>query len=79
MDYPTVYSNLGNNQIYAYDVDTGRTKIYKRAASAPVKMAIIGKKFVCLNSDGGLSFYKSDSQAPVSQYYLTLNNELKEF
>ena len=79
VDYPTVYSNLGNNQIYAYNVDTGRTKIYKRTSSAPVKMVIIGDEFACLNSDGGLSFYNTDSQAPVSQYYLTASNELKEF
>ncbi|MBR7080417.1 MAG: hypothetical protein IKI40_07850 [Treponema sp.] len=79
VEYPVVYSNLGNNQIYAYDVESGRTKIYRRTASAPVKMAMHKDKFICLNADGGLTWYKVDSLTPISQCYLTSNNELVEF
>ncbi|MBP5442002.1 MAG: hypothetical protein J6Y60_02060 [Treponema sp.] len=79
VEYPIVYSNIGNNQIYAYDMETNRVKIYGRTASAPVKTATIKDKLVSLNADGGLTWYKTSSETPVSQCYLSGSGELIEF
>ena len=75
VDYPLVYSNLGSSQLYAYDSDTGLTRIFQRTASVPVRMAIAGDKFVCLNADGGLTWYNKNSPVPSSQSYLTSDCE----
>lgn len=79
VEYPVVYSNLGRNQIYARDMETGRTKIYGRTTSSPVKMAILEDKFVSLNADGGLTWYKIDSQEVLCSCYLTSDLEWIEF
>ncbi len=79
LSYPVLFSNLGKNQIYGYNLETNKVKMYRRTSSLPVKMAVTKDRSVFLNMDGGISWYNPNTQTPLAEWYLTTNGEWVEF
>lgn len=74
-----LYTNLGKHQIYSYDLESGKVRMYRRTSSLPKKITCIEDRIVFLNSDGGISWYNPLSQSPMAQWYLTLDGKWVEF
>ncbi|MBQ2530334.1 MAG: hypothetical protein II547_08785, partial [Treponema sp.] len=75
----TLYTNLGKNQVYAYDIETGLVKVYRRTSSLPRKIACTADRIAFLNDDGGISWYNPLSQTAISQWYLGVDGKWIEF
>ncbi len=76
---PSVYSNLGKNQINSYNTRTNKTSVYRRSASMPLKLASTGSRIAVLNRDGGISWYNPSSQTAIADWYLSVTNNWYEF
>ena len=74
-----LYTNLGKHQVYAYNLEDGKVKMYRRTSSLPQKISCTTDRIVFLNADGGLAWYNPLSQTPMAQWYLTVNGEWVEF
>ena len=74
-----LYTNLGKHQVYAYDLETGRVKMYRRTSALPVKIASTEDRIAFLNGDGGIAWYNPLSQSPIAQWYLSLDGSWIEF
>ena len=73
------YTNLGKNQVYACNVETKKNMLYRRSASMPIKMVCNGNRIAILNRNGSISWYTTNSQAILADWYLTVNGEWFEF
>ena len=74
-----LYTNLGKHQVYAYNLEDGKVKMYRRTSSLPQKISCTTDRIVFLNADGGIAWYNPLSQTPMAQWYLTVNGEWVEF
>lgn len=74
-----LYTNLGKHQVYAYNLEDGKVKVYRRTSSLPMKISCTSDRIVFLNGDGGIAWYNPLSQTPMAQWYLTVSGEWVEF
>ncbi len=74
-----VYTNLGKNQVYACNTATKKNFVYKRSASLPVKTMCAGNTVAILNHNGSISWYNTNSQTSLGDWYLQVNGEWFEF
>lgn len=76
-----LYTNIGKNQVYAFNTKTTRNTAYLRSASIPVKVkASDANNYIAiLNKDGSISWYQKNSQTAISNWYLTTENNWWEF
>ena len=75
LSYPIVYTNLGRNQMYACNAETGRSILYRRSASMPVKTCRSEERLMVLNGNGSVSWYDIHSQGSKGDWYITETNE----
>ncbi len=75
----TLYTNLGKHQVYAYDLETGKVRMYRRTSSLPRKISSTDDRLVFLNGDGGIAWYNPLSQTPMAQWYMSLDGKWIEF
>ncbi len=79
VEYPSVFTNLGKNQMYQYNDSTEKSKLYRRTSSLPAKMVLIQDRMLVLNSDGSISWFNPLSQTALADWYFTIDNEWVEF
>ena len=79
LSYPYLYTNIGKNQIYAHNIKTSRNITYKRASAMPMKLSGNKNNTAILNKDGSISWYRPNSQAVLSNWYLTIDNNWLKF
>ncbi len=77
--YPQLYTNMGKNQIHAYNLQSRRDFTYKRSASLPLKVARNSERLVVLNRDGSISWYNPTLSGVLADWYLTTDGQWFEF
>ena len=77
--YPTLFTNLGKNQVRAYNLSSKREFTYKRSASLPIKVARNTTRLVVLNHDGSISWYNPTLSGVLADWYLTTEGQWFEF
>ena len=79
LNSPVIYTNLGKNQIYACNSASKKNFVYKRSASLPVKTKCVGNTVAILNHNGSISWYNTNSQISLGDWYLQVSGEWFEF
>ena len=79
LESSVLYTNLGKAQIYAYELESGKVRVYRRTSALPKKMAATDEHLIFLNEDGGLAWYNPASQTALSQWYLNTEGTWIEF
>lgn len=75
----TIYSNIGNSQLYSINLNTKRTSLYRRSASIPVKVQATADRLAVLNKDGSISWYNTNMQSVLSDWYMATDGSWYEF
>lgn len=74
-----IYTNIGRDKVFSYNLSTRRATTYNRSASLPMKVAQNASRFVVLNKDGSVSWYNADIQQVLADWYLTKDGNWYEF
>ena len=74
-----LYTNIGKTSVRSYNLSTRRDFSYRRSASMPVKVVKNGGRLAVLNSDGSISWYNSDVNSVLANWYLTVDGQWFEF
>jgi len=79
LDNGTLFTNIGKNKVYSYNLSQKKRFSYNRSASIPLKVTANGKRVVILNRDGSISWCTATSQNLQANWYLTVDNQWFEF
>lgn len=71
----TMFTNIGKNVIYSYNIKKNKKNIYKRSASIPKMIAQNGENILILNSNGSVTWANAKKNKLICDTYLTQNNE----
>ena len=74
-----LYTNIGKNKLYCYNMTTKKNFAYNRSASIPKSVAQNGSRVVILNNNGSISWCGSGSAALQADWYLTTDEQWYEF
>ena len=74
-DDTTLFTNIGRNFIYSYNTKGNKKMNFNRSASIPLKVSQNGDYVVIINTNGSISWAKSNSNAIISDWYLRSNDE----
>ena len=74
-----LFTNIGKNKIYCYNINTKKIFSYNRSASIPQKAAKNGKRVAILNYNGSISWADDSSNNILADWYLTTNDQWYEF
>ena len=74
-----LFTNIGKNKIYCYNINTKKIFSYNRSASIPQKAAKNGKRVAILNYNGSISWADDSSNNIVADWYLTTDDQWYEF
>ena len=74
-----LYTNIGKNKLYCYNMTTKRNFAYNRSASIPKSVAQNGSRVVILNDNGSISWCGTSSQTLQADWYLTTDEQWYEF
>ena len=78
--YGTVlYTNIGKNKLYCYNMTTKKNFAYNRSASIPKSVAQNGGRVVILNNNGSISWCNANSSTLQADWYLTTDEQWYEF
>lgn len=66
-----LYTNIGNDKLYIYNLRTRKNFQFDRSASMPLKVSESGDKAVVLNYDGSISWHDTSSAKVLASWYLT--------
>lgn len=75
----TIYTNIGKNNIRAYNTKTRREIPMARSASLPLKLDRSGNRIAVLNRDGSISWYSSENGQVIADWYMTTEKQWYEF
>ncbi len=73
-----LYTNIGKNKIYCYNLKSKKRFSYNRSASIPLKIIQNGNRVLILNWDGSIS-WAGVSSALLADWYLTKDDQWYEF
>ena len=76
---PYVFTNIGKNQVRAYNIYTRKTTTFTRSASMPLKTTVSRDRLAVLNRNGSISWYNPASKTLLADWYLTVDGEWFEF
>lgn len=79
LEYPFVFTNIGKNQVRSYNITAGKTTVFRRSASMPLKAAASKDRVAVLNYNGSISWYNPSSQILLADWYLTTDGDWIEF
>lgn len=79
LEYPFVFTNIGKNQVRSYNISAGKTTVFRRSASMPLKAAASKDRVAVLNYNGSISWYNPSSQILLADWYLTTDGDWIEF
>ncbi len=74
-----LYTNIGKNKLYCYNMTTKKNFSYNRSASLPKRVAQNGSRVVILNDNGSISWCGSGSASLQADWYLTTDEQWYEF
>ena len=74
-----IYTDIGKDKFFSYNLLNRKTTTYNRSASLPVKVFQNTSRLVVLNRDGSVSWYNSGIQQVLADWYLTLDGNWYEF
>ncbi|OJF77686.1 MAG: hypothetical protein BKP49_01535 [Treponema sp. CETP13] len=75
----TVYTNIGKNKIYSFNLGTKKQTTLPRFASLPTKVCGNNQNLLVLNKDGSISWYDSGSKKLLKNWYVTNEGDWLEY
>ena len=74
-----LYTNIGKNKLYCYNMTTKKNFSYNRSASIPKRVAQNGSRVVILNDNGSISWCGTGNASLQADWYLTTDEQWYEF
>ena len=74
-----LYTNIGKNKLYCYNITTKKNFSYNRSASIPKSVAQNGNRVVILNDNGSISWCSTSNAKLQADWYLTVDEQWYEF
>lgn len=74
-----LFTNIGKNKLYCYNLTTKKRFAYNRSASMPSKICQQGNRVVILNYNGSISWCGPSSNVLLADWYLTNDEQWFEF
>ena len=74
-----LYTNIGKNKLYYYNMTTKKNSSYNRSASIPKSVAQNGNRVVILNDNGSISWCGTSNSTIIADWYLTTDEVWYEF
>lgn len=74
-----LYTNIGRNKIYCYNLSTKKRFAYDRTASVPQNMSQNGNRVVILNQNGSISWCTPTDSRLTADWYFTVDEQWYEF
>lgn len=74
-----LYTNIGKNKVYTYNMNTKKRFSYNRSASIPSAICQNGSRVVILNKNGSISWCNNTSANLIGDWYLTLDEQWFSF
>jgi WD40 repeat protein len=74
-----LFTNIGKNKVYCYNIASKKRFAYNRSSSIPVDICQNGNQVVILNSNGSISWCSPTSQTLKADWYLTNDEQWFEF
>lgn len=74
-----LYTNIGKNKVYSYNIATKKRFSYSRTASIPFSISQNGNRVVILNDNGSISWCSPTNSKLLADWYLTTDDQWYEF
>ena len=74
-----LYTNIGKNKLYCYNMTTKKNFSYNRSASIPKRVAQNSSRVVILNDNGSISWCGTGNATLQADWYLTTDEQWYEF
>lgn len=74
-----LFTNIGRNKVYCYNLSTKKRFSYNRSASIPLSICQNGKRVVILNNNGSISWCSDNNSSLLADWYLTTDEQWYEF
>lgn len=75
----TLFTNIGRNKVYCYNLSTKKRFAYNRSASIPKTISMNNTRVVILNSNGSISWCGTSESRLLGDWYLTKDDQWYEF
>ena len=75
----TLFTNIGRNKVYCYNLSTKKRFAYNRSASIPKTICTNSRRAVILNSNGSISWCSTADSKLLGDWYLTKDEQWYEF
>lgn len=74
-----LFTNIGRNKVYCYNLSTKKRFAYNRSASIPKTLCMNSRRAVILNSNGSISWCGTNDSKLLGDWYLTKDDNWYEF
>ena len=74
-----LFTNIGRNKVYCYNLSTKKRFSYNRSASIPESICLNSRRAVILNSNGSISWCGTSDSKLLADWYLTKDDQWYEF
>lgn len=74
-----LFTNIGKNKVYCYNIPTKKRFAYNRSASIPDSICLNKKRAVILNNNGSISWCNTTDAKLLADWYLTTDEQWYEF
>lgn len=74
-----LFTNIGKNKVYCYNISSKKRFSYNRSASIPQSICQNGKRVVILNNNGSISWCGANDSKLLADWYLTKEDQWYEF
>ena len=74
-----LFTNIGRNKVYCYNLSTKKRFSYNRSASIPKTICTNSRRAVILNSNGSISWCGTADSKLLADWYLTKDDQWYEF
>lgn len=74
-----LFTNIGRNKVYCYNLSTKKRFAYNRSASIPKTLCMNSRRAVILNSNGSISWCGTMDSKLLADWYLTKDDQWYEF
>ena len=74
-----LFTNIGRNKVYCYNISTKKRFSYERTASIPLSISQNKNRVVILNDNGCISWFGDNSANLLADWYLTTDEQWYEF
>ena len=74
-----LFTNIGRNKVYCYNISTKKRFAYNRSASIPKTICTNSRRAVILNSNGSISWCGTTDSKLLADWYLTKDDQWYEF